>query len=273
MPRPRRRSGSSMPQRADRARPRRRARGRWRAGSRRRDGCSRTPRSGATRAVGRRAEAARSAAGWWSSGVFYPPAAAGQPFTRLSAGLHGSRSAAGALGEDPHGLGGHRARRAGQLAAVDPVHGLDVAQAWRSGRSPRPGPGRRSGRSVSLAPVHSTTSARVMPARQPEASGGVCSSPSRTTKTLEPVPSQSCPTVLANSASDAPCSRARARATTFSPYEVVFRPVERAALVAGPGDGDHGGGVGAAGGLAEGDDQGRAVRRRGRSRAGERPPV
>ncbi len=64
-----------------------------------------------------------------------------------------------------------------------------------------------------------------MPARQPELSGGVSRRPPRTTKTLEPVPSQSMPPVLASSASLAPCWWARASATTFSAYEVVFRPV------------------------------------------------
>ena len=34
----------------------------------------------------------------------------------------------GPLVEDPHGLGGHRARRARQFAAVDAVHGLHVPQ-------------------------------------------------------------------------------------------------------------------------------------------------
>ena len=55
-------------------------------------------------------------------------------------------------------------------------------------------------------PSSSQTSSLVMPARQPDESGGVTRRPSRATKMFVPVPSQSAPTVLGKIASLAPCS-------------------------------------------------------------------
>ena len=63
-----------------------------------------------------------------------------------------------------------------------------------------------------------------MPARQPLDSGGVTSSPPRSTKTLDAVPSHRSPTVLASTASSAPRRYASETATTFSAYDVVLRP-------------------------------------------------
>ena len=55
-----------------------------------------------------------------------------------------------------------------------------------------------------------------MPSSAPESAGGVTTTPSMTTKTLEPVPSHSSPRVLPKIASDAPRALAYARATTLS---------------------------------------------------------
>jgi len=60
----------------------------------------------------------------------------------------------------------------------------------------------RTGTSASRA--HSRTSSRVTPARHPESSGGVRTSPSASTNTLEKLPSHSSPRVLAKIASSAP---------------------------------------------------------------------
>ncbi len=62
----------------------------------------------------------------------------------------------------------------------------------------------------------SSTSSRVIPARQPDSSEGVSSRPPSATNTLVPVPSHSRPRVLGRIASVAPTLRASARATTFS---------------------------------------------------------
>src|SRR6476469_5506058 len=55
------------------------------------------------------------------------------------------------------------------------------------------------------------------------------------TNTFEPVPSHKFPTVLANRASSASAARARSRATTFSAYEVVFRPASTPRSLRGHG--------------------------------------
>ena len=78
--------------------------------------------------------------------------------------------------------------------------------------------------SRSTTSANSITSSRVTPARQPEESGGVISTPSTTRNTLVPVPSQRWPAVLANSASLHPTRLAVVSASTFSAYDVVFRP-------------------------------------------------
>src|SRR5690349_12183363 len=69
-----------------------------------------------------------------------------------------------------------------------------------------------------------SSNARVTPNRQPESAGGVVTTPSRTTKTFEPVASHSSPRVLQNNASCAPRASAYASARTFSAYEIVFNP-------------------------------------------------
>ena len=63
-----------------------------------------------------------------------------------------------------------------------------------------------------------------MPGKHPLLNAGVSSRPCTTTNTLDPVPSHSSPRVLANKASPAPSSCARASATTLSAYDVVLRP-------------------------------------------------
>ena len=101
---------------------------------------------------------------------------------------------------------------------------------------------RRARRPRSLA-VSSTTSARVTPARQPDDSGRRdADAPSSTTNTLVPVPSHRLPTVLAKIASSAPRSWAQARATTFSPYDVVFTPASAPRSLRGHGTDDDIGG-------------------------------
>ncbi len=62
------------------------------------------------------------------------------------------------------------------------------------------------------------------PSRQPLDAGGVRTTPSRTTKTLDPVASHNSSRVLGKMASPAPCSCAYASARTFSAYEIVFSP-------------------------------------------------
>ncbi len=60
----------------------------------------------------------------------------------------------GALGEDPHGLGGHRSRGAGQFAVVDPVRRPGRPAGSRSGRPRRRAPGRpAAGRSPGPRPT------------------------------------------------------------------------------------------------------------------------
>ena len=71
---------------------------------------------------------------------------------------------------------------------------------------------------------HSHTSSRVIPARQPDSTGGVIARPSTTTNTLLPVPSHGSPTRLANSASEHPSPSPRPRPRHCHAYEVVFRP-------------------------------------------------
>ena len=75
----------------------------------------------------------------------------------------------------------------------------------------------------------------MIPARQPLASVGVRSSPSTTYQTLVPVPSHRLPARLAKIASVAPRSRAWARATTFSAYEVVLSPARAPRSLRGHG--------------------------------------
>ena len=70
--------------------------------------------------------------------------------------------------------------------------------------------------SIPASAHHSMTSARVIPARHPLVSGGVVIRPSTTTKTLDPVPSQTSPARLPRSASPAPRDFAWASARTFS---------------------------------------------------------
>src|SRR5690606_40531844 len=63
-----------------------------------------------------------------------------------------------------------------------------------------------------------------MPARHPDDSRGVTSSPPRSTNTLAPVPPHRWPAVLASRASSPPFATASASATTFSAYDVVLSP-------------------------------------------------
>src|SRR4051794_31362588 len=78
--------------------------------------------------------------------------------------------------------------------------------------------------SRSCTSYHSITSSRVTPAKQPADSGGVTTVPSKTQKTLVPVPSHRLPAVLAKIASLAPRSAAYASAITLSAYDVVLSP-------------------------------------------------
>ena len=95
-----------------------------------------------------------------------------------------------------------------------------------------------------------------MPARQPEASGGVCSSPVEDDEDVGAgalaQPARRCWRTAPRSA---PCSRARASATTFSPYEVVFRPASAPRSLRVQGTVTTAVASGRALGLAERDDQ------------------
>ena len=139
-----------------------------------------------------------------------------------------------------------------------------------------PGAASRTGRPA--AADHSSSSSRVMPARQPLDSGGVTSSPSRSTKTFDAVPSHSSPTVLASTASSAP--RRYASATRDDVLRVGRRlqAGDRRPLVAHPRHADHPGDLGPRAGPGEHEDAlplllGREPVRAQRSRsAGERDP-
>ena len=125
------------------------------------------------------------------------------------------------------------------------------------------------GRSRSSAPVHSSTSARVTPARQPEHSGGVASSPSSTTKTLDPVPSQRRPAVFTSTASVRAARLGVGERDHVVGVRRRLQPGGRGALVAGPGHDDHLRRRRPGGHRGHRDDQGRAgVAAVGAERAG-----
>ena len=79
--------------------------------------------------------------------------------------------------------------------------------------------------SMPAARAHSITRPRVTPASGPRSRPGVRTTPSVTTKVLEPVPSHRSPSLVANRHSVAPTCPAASSITAFSAYEVVFRPV------------------------------------------------
>ena len=73
--------------------------------------------------------------------------------------------------------------------------------------------------------AHSMTRPRVTPASGPRSRPGVRSTPSVTTKVLEPVPSQRSPSLVAKSVSVAPSFEPASSMTAFSAYDVVLSPV------------------------------------------------
>ncbi len=114
------------------------------------------------------AGAARPAAGSWSSRCSTHGDRPRQPVYRFRGPGPG-----GPLGEDPHGLGGHRTRGAGQVGGRRPGAGPVRPAEWRSGRPRRRARGRPAADRSPGPPVHSIVRARVMPGRQPEVTGGV----------------------------------------------------------------------------------------------------